>query len=99
MTKPNVYVLGTIPELDLVFTNTDGATFEPSEMRLSVKQPDGEIITVSGGDPSLVAASGYMYYLYRPPTIGWYEYEGWGKDTTGREVANTNGFEVIDRVY
>lgn len=96
--KPNVYVLGSKPELDLAFTTTAGAPFEPSESRLSIKQPDGEIITVSGGG-DLVYASGHLTYLYRPPTIGWYEYEGWGKDGTGREVANTNGFEVIDRVY
>jgi hypothetical protein len=95
--KPNVYVLGSVPELDLAFTSVTGDTFAPSEVRLSVKQPDGEIITVSGD--MLTVASGYLYYLYKPPTIGWYEYEGWGKDNSGREVANTNGFEVIDRVY
>lgn len=97
MAKPNVYVLGSVPELDLAFETVGGEAFTPAQSRLSVKQPDGEIITVSGGD--LIQASGYLYYLYKPPTIGWYEYEGWGKDGTGREVAQTNGFEVIDRVY
>lgn len=97
MAAPNVYVLGSKPELDLEFTSIYGAHFEPAESRLSIKQPDGEIITVSGD--GMVYASGHLTYLYRPPTKGWYEYEGWGKDGTGREVAMTNGFEVIDRVY
>lgn len=92
-----MYVLGGKPELDLTFTDMNGDTFLPLESRLSIKQPDGEIITVSGGD--LSSTSGYLYYMYRPPTIGWYEYEGWGKDGSGREVAQTNGFEVIDHVY
>lgn len=96
-TKPNEYVLGSIPELDLRFTTQANEPFTPLEVRLSVKRPDGDILTLSGGD--LTAGSGYLYYLYNPPTIGWYEYEGWGRDGTGREVAATNGFEVIDRVY
>lgn len=84
--------------MDLTFTDTNGDPFTPLESRLSIKQPDGYIVTVSGSD-DLVQASGYLYYLYQPPTRGWYEYEGWGKDGTGREVAQTNGFEVIDHVY
>jgi len=97
MAKPSVYVLGGVPELDLTFTDLDGLTFTPNEYRLSIKQPDGDIVTVSGSE--LTAASGYIYYLYRPPVVGWYEYEGWGKDGAGREIAQTNGFEVIDRVF
>jgi hypothetical protein len=97
MVRYNVYVLGGKPEIDLTFTDTDDEAFAPSESRLSIKQPDGVIVTYSGGDMTL--ASGYMFVLYRPPTIGWYEYEGWGKDGNGREIASTNGFEVIDRVY
>lgn len=97
MARPNVYVLGSKPKLRLDFTTEDDVTFTPLEVRLSVKQPDGEIITYSGGD--LTQASGYMYTLYRPPVVGWYEYEGWGKDGLGQEVAKTKGFEVVDRVY
>jgi hypothetical protein len=67
-------------------------------MRLSVEQPDGVIVTYSGGELIMVA-SGYFYALYRPLTIGWYEYEGWVKDGNGRENAQTRGFEVVDRVY
>ena len=96
--NPNVYVLGGTPELRLEFYDTDGNPFIPIESRLSIKEPSqGNITTLSGAD--LFTASGYLYYLYRPLVIGWYEYEGWGMDGTGREIAKTNGFEVIDRVY
>lgn len=97
MVRPNVYVLGGITEIDLTPTDLAGDFFIPSESRLSIKEPDGDIITVSGGD--FITASGYLYYLYRPPTVGWFQYESWVKDSTGRETAQTNGFEVIDKVY
>lgn len=97
MAAPNVYVLGSKPRLKLTFLTDEGVPFDPTESRLSVKQPDGDIITYSGGD--MLQASGYLYVTYRPPAIGWYEYEGWGKDGLDQEVAKTKGFEVIDRVY
>lgn len=97
MTKANIYVLGGKPELLLTPTDQNGDFFTPSAMRLSIKEPDGDIITVSGAD--MVTASGYFFYQYNPETKGWYEYEGWVRDSAGRERAETNGFEVIDRVY
>lgn len=97
MAKPHRYVLGSVPEIDLEFLDTDDEAFTPGEVRLSIKEPSGTIITYSGAD--LTQGSGYMYVLYRPPTIGYYEYEGWGKDGAGREIASTAGFEVYDRVY
>lgn len=97
MTKPNSYVLGGKIEIDLYPTDLAGVFFVPSEMRLSIKEPNEQIVTYSGGD--LTVASGYLFYLYRPPIVGWYEYESWVKDSTEREIAQTNGFEVIDRVY
>lgn len=98
MAKYNTYILGGKPELDLLFIDEFGVPFTPIEMRLSIKEPSGDIVTVSGGD--MILASGGAYtYLYRPPEIGWYEYEGWGMDGSTREVAQTNGFEVTDRVY
>ena len=97
MVKPNRYVLGGVEEIDMTPTDQDGVFFVPSELRLSIKEPSGDIITVSGGEVTL--ASGYLFYLYRPPTTGWYEYENWVADSTGREKVVTNGFEVIDRVY
>jgi len=97
MAAPNVYVLGSIPRLKLTPLTDANVPFTPILVRLSVKQPDGDIITYSGGD--LTQGSGYLYTLYRPPTIGWYEYEGWARDGLGQEVANTKGFEVVDRVY
>lgn len=97
MVNPNVYVLGGAPELRLQFYDLDNQPMYPNESRLSIKEPTGTILTVSGADLSV--GSGYLYYIYRPPVIGWYEYEGWGIDGLGREVAQTNGFEVIDRVY
>lgn len=97
MTKPNVYVLGGKPEILLVPKDLNDTFFEYSEARLSIKEPTGTIITVSGSD--LTLASGYYYYSYRPPVIGWYEYEAWVKDGAGREDTATNGFEVTDRVY
>jgi hypothetical protein len=97
MAKPSVYILGSKPRLKLDFRTEDGDAFTPLESRLSIKQPDGQIITYSGGD--MTQGSGYLYVLYRPPVIGWYEYEGWGKDGLEQEVAKTKGFEVSDRVY
>lgn len=97
MAIPNTYVLGSVPEIDLTTKNLDGTIMVPVESRVSFKQPNGTIVTYSGG--AMTAASGYQYVLYRPPTIGWYEYEGWVKDSSGREIVKTNGFEVIDRVY
>lgn len=97
MVNPNVYILGGKPELAITPTDEDGEFFTPSLMRLSIKEPDGDIITLSGAD--LTPASGFYYYRYNPETIGWYEYEGWVRDSAGREVASTNGFEVTDRVY
>lgn len=101
MAKPNIYVLGSKPELDLTFTDLDDEAFTPVLMRLSVKAPDGTILTLSGAEmTSSVTVSGMFYYLYAlSGGIGWYEYEGWGRDGNGREIAETNGFEVIDRVY
>jgi hypothetical protein len=95
--KPNTYVLGGKVRLKAATTDPNDNPVVPIETRLSIKQPDGAIITYSGGD--LVIASGYQYILYRPPTIGWYEYEGWVKDAVGGEDADTHGFEVVDRVY
>ena len=97
MAKPKRYVLGSTPEIDLTFYNPSNQEFSPSEVRLSIKQPDGEILVFSGG--SLTQGSGYLYTIYNPPMVGWYEYEGWGKDANGREIASTAGFEVYDRVY
>lgn len=96
-TKPNRYVLGAKPELDITPTDLDGVFFVPNESRLSVKQPDGVIVTYSGIDMTVVV-SGYLYVLYQPPIVGWYEYEAWVKDGSGREATQTNGFDVIDRV-
>lgn len=95
--RPNVYVLGGAPELRLQFFDLNNLPMTPSESRLSIKAPSGVITTVSGDN--LIVGSGYLSYIYRPLVVGWYEYEGWGKDGTGREVAQTNGFDVIDRVY
>ncbi len=96
--NPNVYVLGGTPELKMEFDNAAGYPFTPVEVRLSVKAPNGVITTVSGADLT-VTASGIYTYLYHPDAIGWYEYEGWGRDSTDREIADTSGFEVIDRLY
>ncbi len=97
MAKPNRYVLGSKPEIDLTFYNESNQKFTPTQSRLSIKQPDGTIVTYSGGDMS--AGSGYLYVLYRPPVIGYYEYEGWGSDGAGREIASTASFEVYDKLY
>lgn len=95
--KPNKYNLGSKPDLLLTTVGIHDESIIPTESRISVKSPDGVIFTVSGAD--MTVASGYMFYTYTPPTIGWYEYEGWVKDGTGREDAATRGFEVTDRVY
>ena len=93
----NKYVLGSKPEIDITPKDQNGIFFVPSLMRLSIKEPTGTIVTVSGAE--LTLASGYFLYLYQPATVGWYEYESWVADSTGREISKTKGFEVIDRVY
>lgn len=98
--KPNEYILGGTEQLRAKFENEEGYAITPTEFRISVKEPSGDIITVSGG--GLVphtTLSGVFYYLYRPPVVGWYEYESWGKDGNGNEVVETNGFEVTDRLF
>jgi hypothetical protein len=95
---PSKYTLGGTVDLLLTPYDTNNIVFDPIESRLSIKQPDGVIITVSG-DILTYVTSGYLFYTYRPPTVGWYEYEGWVKDTTGREIAKTKGFDITDRLY
>lgn len=97
MAKPNVYNLGSAPEILLAFTDTDNDDFIPTYSRLSVEQPDGTIFTVSG-DGMTTVASGTLSYVYHPSTKGWYSYEGWGKDNAEREITKTGGFEVVDTI-
>jgi hypothetical protein len=97
LTKPHRYVLGSKPEIDLTVYNEEGVRFTPSESRLSVKDPTGVITTYSGGD--LTQGSGYLFVLYKPLLVGYYEYEGWAKDGAGREIASTASFEVYDKLY
>jgi hypothetical protein len=96
LVRPNEYNLGSTVEIDTYPTDLDDNFFVPQESRLSIKEPDGDLITVSGD--GLTTASGYMYYLYKPEQIGWFQYEFWHKEGD-RETAKTNGFEVTDRVY
>lgn len=106
--KPSVYVLGGKPEIDMTVYDINGDPFIPVYARLSIKAPGGTITTVSGGagvpTGEMSTGSGYLYYLYRPLTIGWYEYEQWGADgnwpnANAREGTDTSGFEIIDKVY
>lgn len=90
-------MLGTKPRLKVTSTDTDGVTFVPSEIRLSVKNPTGAITTYSGA--ALTSASGYMFVIYNPQTVGWYQYEAWVKDGNGLEDVATRGFEIYDLVY
>jgi hypothetical protein len=95
---PSKYTLGGTIEIDLTTYDTNNIVFIPSESRLSVKDPVGAILTVSGD--AFTATSGSMqFYIYRPPYTGWYEYEIWVKDNSGREVVKSRGFDVVDRVY
>jgi hypothetical protein len=96
--KPNVYVLGGKPDLILTTEDINGNAIIPLEARLTVKDPSGDFLTVSGADMTAVT-SGYLFYRYHPQEVGWYEYEGWVRDANGNEDASTRGFEVIDRVY
>jgi hypothetical protein len=94
----NRYVLGATPRLKVTTIDTEGEPFEPTELRLSVKHPTGDIYTWSGAD--LTMASGYMYYIFRnADTVGWYQYESWVKDGNGLEDTATKGFEIYDSVY
>jgi len=100
VTKANEYILGGVEQIRAKFTNEAGVGVTPTEMRISIKDPLGEIVTVSGGFLTAHATiSGMFYTLYRPPVTGWYEYESWGKDGNGNEIVQTNGFEIGDRLY
>lgn len=96
MVKPNTYHLGSTPEIILAFEDVEDEEFLPVNVRLSIQAPDGSITTVSGGDLTTTSVSGAYTYIYRPTMAGWYEYEGWGKDGTGREIVKSHGFEVSD---
>lgn len=96
MTKPNTYELGSAPEITIVFTDLEDVYFVPDKIRLSIERPDGVVITVSGA--ALTVASGYLSYVYEPPTIGWYSYYVWGEDNANREIAKLQGFEVSTEV-
>ena len=94
---PNKYNLGGTVDLLLTAYDHNDQVFTPIESRISVKGPDGVILTVSGD--GLSTASGYQFITYRPLAVGWYEYEGWAKDSEGREIVQTKGFDITDRLY
>jgi hypothetical protein len=98
MTKPNLYGLGSTPEIDIYPKDQNNAFFIPTLMRLSIKKPDGTVITVSGS--SLTLDVDHYYYIANSTTIvttaGWYEYEAWISDATGRQIMEANGFAVVD---
>lgn len=91
-----VYVLGGTPELLITPKDLDGVFFEPTEFRLSVKNPDGTVFTASGYD--LTLGAGYYSLIYHPQLVGGYEYEGWVKDGNGREVVENSTFEIVDNL-
>lgn len=97
--NPNRYVLGGKPKLKMTTVDENNIPFIPTEARLTIKAPDDTFITVSGSDPEMIVTSGLSFYLYHPNMTGWHEYEGWVRDGHGYEDTDTNGFEVIDRVY
>lgn len=97
LTNPNVYILGGKPKVNLTTIDIEGQPFIPTESRLTIKQPDGTLFTVSGAN--LVVASGLSYYIFHPEQIGWHEYEGWVRDGHGFEDTDSNGFEITDRVF
>lgn len=98
MTKPNVYVRGGKPEIIIVTTDLNGNVFIPTEARLSVEDPLGNVITYSGGDMLMDTASGYLYVDYRPSVRGWYSYDSWVKEDV-REDTDRNGFEVVEGIF
>jgi hypothetical protein len=95
---PSKYTLGGTVELRLTAYDVDNIVFTPTESRLSVKEPTGSIVTVSG-DTILTASGGYLYHIYRPSIVGWHEFEGWVKDNSGREIVKSKGFDIVDRLY
>lgn len=91
------YVLGGNEEIYYTPRDLQGVFFVPSEQRVSIEDPQGVIVTVSGGD--ITTASGYFSYIYKPLLKGWHQYEVWVKDSTGREIVQTAGFEIYDKVF
>jgi len=94
----NRYVLGAKPRIKVLPVDENGSIFVPSEIRLSIKEPTGDITTFSGAE-LFTASGGWLYTLYTPLTKGWYQYETWVKDGNGLEDTATNGFEVYGEVY
>ena len=95
--KPNVYSLGARPEIRIAVVDDAGAVVQPTEARLSIQDASGTITTVSGADMTWTDST-YYAYTYYPTASGFYSYEAWAKDSSGREVADSNSFHVYDRV-
>lgn len=91
------FVLGGNEEIYFTPKDQNGIYFVPSEMRLSIEDPQSVIFTVSGAD--ITQASGYLSYIYKPILKGWHQYEIWVKDPNDREIVKTDGFEVYDKVF
>lgn len=96
MTKPNIYELGGVEEVYFTPTDQNGQVFQPTFIRVSFKEPTGNIFTVSGAE--LTLTSGVYSYLYEPATTGWYEYEI-AVEHGDRKIVKSNGFDVIDNVF
>lgn len=97
MARPTIYGLGSVPEIMMATHDDNGTVVVPTEARLTIQDPHGSQITVSGGQ--MTVDGDYLIYLYQGiTTSGFYQYEGWVKSASGKEDARTNGFQVIDRI-
>ena len=93
---PPIYSLGATPEIDIYAYGRDTQAVALAEITVSIQDPLGGVIVVSGQE--IQTASGYYYYIYRPEVRGWYGYVIWVKGLTGLEATSDPylGFEVVD---
>lgn len=88
------FELGGNVKLSETTEDEDGNAFIATDSRLSVQDPTSSVFTVSG--EGMVLASGEMSYLYTPFVRGFYNYEFWWVDPSGREFVTAHGFDITD---
>lgn len=91
MTQPlitNYYLIGNVIRLYSAFVDILGAPVDPSTVVLSIKQPDGSVVTLTYANDQITKASTGNYYADFQPTIEgihYYNYTGTGACVSASE--------------